>query len=243
MRLNLDSERRNYADSGDRLKSLRPLGLAWIVGLVVIGGVSLQRGSPAEDLFMDATFLGGRAWYVGMVAALGILAWAVSVCGCIAASFVSGLGERPRAASAFSGGALLFALLLLDDLFLFHSSLLPHTLGIPKLVVLGAYAGLACAWLVSAQAEILRTRWELLAAASFAFSISLGVEALWTSADTGIKVIVEDGAKFMGVLALATWSVSSASDLIRSVVVGARQSAAVLDQQQADSALATTVTR
>jgi hypothetical protein len=85
---------------------------------------------------------------------------------------------------------------------------------------------LACAWLVSAQAEILRTRWELLAAASFAFAISLGTEVLWISADTGIKVIIEDGAKFMGVLALASWSISSASDLIRSVVVGARTNAA-----------------
>ncbi len=177
---------------------------------------------------MDATFLGGRAWYVGMVAALGILAWAVSVCGCVAASYVSKLGDRPRAASAFRAGAMLFTLLLLDDLFLFHSGLLPNTLGLPKLIVLGAYAGLGCAWLVSAQAEILRTRWELLLAASAAFAVSLGTEALWVAADTGIKVIVEDGAKFMGVLALASWSVSSAADLIRSVVVSGRKQAKAL---------------
>ena len=221
MRLELGSERRNYASRSDRLRSLRPLGVAWFVGLLVIAGVSFQRGAPAHDLFMDATFLGGRAWYVGMVAALGILAWSVSVCGCVAASFVSQLGGRARAASAFRGGALLFALLLLDDLFLFHSGLLPNTLGVPKLLVLGAYAALAAAWVVTAQAEILRTRWELLGAATVAFAVSLVTEALWAAADTGIKVIIEDGAKFMGVLALATWSVSSASDLIRSVVVGA----------------------
>lgn len=219
MQLTLGSERRKYASRQERLRSLRPLGVAWIGGLAIIAAVALQDGSPVHELFMDATFLGGRAWYVGMVAALGVLAWTVSVCGCVAASFVSKLGGRHPAASAFRGGALLFGLLLLDDLFLFHSSLLPATLGIPKLIVLGAYAALGAAWVVSARSEILRTRWELLAAAAVAFGLSLSIEALWHSDDLGIKVVCEDGAKFMGVLALAAWSVSSATDLIRSVVL------------------------
>lgn len=241
MRLNLRSDRRSYATRSERLSSLTPLAVVWLVGSVVITGVSLQQGSPAHDLFMDATLLGGRAWYVGMVAALGILAWAVSVCGCVAAWYVSDLGDRPQAASAFRAGALLFTLLLLDDLFLFHSGLLPKTLGVHKLVVLGAYAALALAWLSSAQAEILRTRWELLVAASAAFSISLGTEALWIAADTGVKVIVEDGAKFMGVLALASWSVSSASDLIRSVVVSSRRQAQALLEANRSAELAHSV--
>ncbi len=71
----------------------------------------------------------------------------------------------------------------------------------------------------SAKPQVLmRTRWELLAAASLAFGMSLAVEAFWYGEDVGVRVVIEDGAKFMGVLALAAWSVSSASDLIRSVV-------------------------
>lgn len=214
----LGSERRTYAKSSDRVKSLRPLVLAWLGGLAILAGVGIQDGLPVRDLFMDATYLGGRSWYVGMVAALGVLAWTVSVCGCAAASFVSRLGGRDNAASAFRGGALLFTLLLLDDLFLFHATLLPYTVGIPKPIVLGVYAGLAVGWLATAKSEIMRTRWELLAAASLAFGMSLAVEAFWYGDDVGGRVVAEDGAKFMGVLALAAWSVSSASDLIRSVV-------------------------
>lgn len=214
----LGSERRAYARNSDRLRSLRPLVLSWLGGLAILAGVGIQDAVPVRDLFMDATYLGGRSWYVGMVAALGVLAWTVSVCGCAAASFVSRLGGRDNAASAFRGGALLFTLLLLDDLFLFHATLLPQTLGIPKLIVLGVYAGLAVWWLATAKSEIMRTRWELLAAASLAFAMSLAVEAFWYGEDVGVRVVAEDGAKFMGVLALAAWSVSSASDLIRSVV-------------------------
>ena len=214
----LGSERRSYATRSDRFRSLRPLILAWLGGLVIMAGVGIQDALPVRDLFMDATYLGGRRWYVGMIAALGVLAWTVAVCGCAAASFVSRLGGRQSAASAFRGGAMLFLLLLLDDLFLFHSTLLPYTVGIPKLIVLGAYGGLAVAWLATAKPEIMRTRWELLAAASLAFGMSLAVEAFWYGDDVGARVVIEDGAKFMGVLALAAWSVSSASDLIRSVV-------------------------
>ena len=35
------------------------------------------------------------------------------------------------------------------------------------------------------------------------------------------RLILEDGAKFMGVLALAVWSVTTAADIVRSVVAGA----------------------
>lgn len=214
----LGSERRAYATRSDRLRSIRPLVLAWLGGAMIMAGVGIQDGLPVRDLFMDATYLGGRRWYVGMVAALGVLAWTVSVCGCAAASFVSRLGGRDNAASAFRGGAMLFTLLLLDDLFLFHATLLPYTVGIPKPIVLGVYGGLGLAWVATAKSEIMRTRWELLAAASLAFGMSLAVEAFWYGDDVGARVVAEDGAKFMGVLALAAWSVSSASDLIRSVV-------------------------
>ncbi len=215
------TERRG-ADGLDRFNLLLPLLLLWALGLLIIGFAVLQEQVPSEDIFMDATFVGGQQWFVGMVAALGMVAWTASVCFCLLAGWVAGLAGRTAARTAFRGGGLLFALLLLDDLFLFHVDLLPRTLGVPKVGVLAAYAALAALWLLTSIDELRRTRFPFLVGAALAFAVSLGVDVLIDGTDVGFRGAVEDSAKFLGILALALWATTSATDVIRSVV---RQSA------------------
>ena len=216
------TEERRGANGVDRFTALLPLLGVWSAGMVVISFVLVQQNVPSEDLFMDATFVGGQRWYVGMVAALGMVAWTASVCFCLTASWVAGLAGRKGAKSAFRGGGLLFALLLLDDLFLFHSDLLPRELGISKHTVLSFYAFLGAAWLVTSLHELKRTRLSFLVGAASAFAVSLGVEVLVSGTDVGFRGAVEDSAKFLGILALALWAATSAADVIRSVVTEQR---------------------
>ena len=70
-------------------------------------------------------------------------------------------------------------------------------------------------WSLVWRREILRTRWELLSATAVGFGTSLLVDR-FPLTDARLSLIAEDGAKALGVLALATWSVSTATDLIRS---------------------------
>jgi hypothetical protein len=207
----------------DQLSAALPLVALWAGGFAVIAVVLLQNQVPTEDLFMDATSVGRQKWYVGMVAALGMVAWTASVCFCLITAWVAGLAGRSGAKAAFRGGGLLFALLLLDDMFLFHSDLLPGTLGLPKVAVLAAYAVLSLVWAANSAAELVRTRVQFLLGAGVAFGVSLGVEVLLPGGDTGLRGVVEDGAKFLGILALALWSATSAIDVIRSVVIATHQ--------------------
>src|SRR5680860_191024 len=116
-----------------RARSMLPLAASWLVATVLLAIVSLQQAVPLDDLFLDATAVSGSKWYFGLVTSLGVLAWTVSVAGCVATAFVTKLGDRHAATNAFRGAAFLFTLLLLDDLFLLHSNLLPAVTGVPKL--------------------------------------------------------------------------------------------------------------
>lgn len=208
------------------VSAVLPLLGLWSFGLAVIAVVLVQDLVPTADLFMDATAVGGQKWYVGMVAALGMIAWTASVCFCFMTGWVAGLAGRTRAQSAFRGGGLLFALLLLDDLFLFHSDLLPRSLGVPKVAVLGVYGLFGVTWAITSLQELVRTQVQFLVGAGLAFAVSLTVEVLFSGPDAGVRGVLEDGPKFLGILALALWSATSATDVIRSVVTSTTERAA-----------------
>lgn len=179
--------------------------------------VSVRQDRVAlRELVLDPNHLGGGPWYRGIISSVGVLAWAVTVCGCAATAFVLHHGGRPRASWTFSVGAAFFALLMFDDLFQIHSGVGPSLTGLPKSAFVGLEASFGVVWLVSGRAELARTRWPLLTCALAMLALSLVADLLVGGG--GDRLIIEDGAKFLGVTALAVWSTVSASDLIRSVV-------------------------
>ncbi len=210
----MTGERR--AGRGSR-QALVPLFVSWTAASVLLLVVALQSRVPLDELFLDASQVGGQHWYAGLMTSLGVLMWTVAVCGCVVTSFVTKLGDRTKAAVAFRSAAFVFGLLLLDDLFLLHSNLFPSVTGLPKIAFLAAEAALAWLWLVPALPELRRTRWELLAAAAVGFAISLVVDFFFNGRGD-LWLLAEDGTKFLGVVALATWSSMTAADVMRSVV-------------------------
>jgi hypothetical protein len=213
------SDRRSRSTIGERSKSLTPVLVAWLFGALVIGAVALQGAVAPEVLLLDAATASGGRWYVGAVTSLGVLAWATATGGLAVAGYVSRLAQRSGATRAFTFGAVLLALLMFDDLFLFHSDVGPHILGIPKNLTQGIEASVAAYWVFRHRSELARTRWELLLAAGGAFGVSLGIDVTGTGQDPSVRIIAEDGAKFCGLLALAVWSVLSATTLLRSLAV------------------------
>ena len=211
-------ERRATRPARERLATLTLLLGVWAAGCCLLLVVILQRRVPVRDLLVDPATATGSAWYAGMVTSVGVLAWSVAACACAATAYTAALAARPRAVSAFRGAALLFGLLLLDDLFLLHSDLVPAALGLSKLTALATLASMAGLWVLTARGELRRTRWELLLASAGAFAASLGVDVAVAGPESGPRLLVEDGAKLLGVLALADWSVATARDVLRSAV-------------------------
>lgn len=224
----LHGERRQTRRSLGR--SVRPLLAAWLFAALGWSVLSTQRSIPVDQLLLDPAALGSVAWYTGAISSLGILLWGASVCACIAISFVTFHAGRGAACAAFGSASLLFGFLLADDLLQLHFVLLPELLGISKRLVLIVEGLAGVIWVTASWRELRRTRWQILAAALGLFAVSALVDTFfwhgllwWTPENLGTDfsrstLLLEDGPKFFGALALAVWSIVTAADVIRSVV-------------------------
>ena len=197
---------------------------AWGIGFGILAVVALQDSVPPEDLLMDRTTAGRQPWYFGFVTALGILAWTVTVCSCAFTTWTAHFSRRLAARNAFAAAACLFAFLLFDDLFRLHSDVFPSLFSVSKHAVMATYLFGTAAWTLVSWRELQRTRFELLIAALVGLGGSLLYDMFYSGADTGTRVLIEDGLKFLGLVALATWATATAADISRAAIV-ARQTA------------------
>ena len=193
------------------------MAVIWLLGLAGLALVAFQERVPIEDLLLDPSVVGGGHWYGGLVTSIGVVVWTVASVAAFGAGYISWLVGRIGVSATMIAAGAITAVLLLDDLFLLHSSVVPDVTGLPKLGLVVIEAAAVVAWVISCKGELSRTRWELLLAAGFGFSVSL-IADQQLDADVVGALLVEDGAKLLGVLALAAWSVSTATDLARSVV-------------------------
>ena len=211
------SERRAGVPISEQARLLLPLAIAWFCGAIALGLLGGQRSIPLEQLMLDPAYLAGAPWYAGVVSSLGILAWCT---GCIMSGFgawVASQTGRPSAARFLAGGAAVGAVLLLDDLLQLHSGVLPDLLGGGKVVALALVTGPAAVWVVVFRHEVRRTRWLMLVAAGAAFVLSVAVHVVVDPSGSW-GLLAEDGGKFLGVIAWATYFATTAVDITRSTI-------------------------
>jgi hypothetical protein len=198
--------------------------VVWSFGFALLAAVVAQRQVPYTELFLDPNHLGQIPWYFGFVSNLGILGWTTATATAAFGAWVAAYGGRPAAARMLGGGAALSALLLADDLFQLHMLVRP-LLGLPKTAAYGFYLVAASLWLTTQFREIRRTRVELLLAAGFGLGLSVvfdQIRRVVPSLDPDTSLLIEDSAKFLGVLAWAQYFTLTSSDIVRSIVTGLR---------------------
>ncbi len=210
-------ERRARRPARERASTLKRLVVAWSFGVCGLAVVALQTSVPVESLLLDASVVGGGHWYSGLVTSLGVFGWTVAAVSLLGGAHISRLCGRRGAAGALGSFGVIVLVLLFDDLLLLHSSVVPRVIGGPKWLLLAFEFGVVGAWAVRFRAEIVRTRWELLIAAGLSFAWSVGFDRFPLTSDRW-ALVVEDSGKMLGVLALATWAVSTTLDLVGSLV-------------------------
>lgn len=183
-----------------------------VISAVVVGGTVLQNRMPAADLMKDPLVVASVTDaccgpLLGAVWNFGVLLWAATAAVCLFTALRIGLahGLRP-AAFPLAAGALI-AMLALDDLYLLHEFVWPH-LGVPQPAVLAIYGSISGAYLLFFRDRLRAGRASLLAIALVAFGVSIGVDLVWASPD----VLLEDGAKFVGIVA---WAVFHTDAMLR----------------------------
>ena len=119
------------------------------------------------------------------------------------ASFASLLqfrtNRRSEDATFLAAAGVFTGWLALDDLFMIHEDVLPW-FGVSQIVTYGAYAAMAALYFLYAWRQILAFRPLLMAVALALLGSSVLIDVFWHS-ESAVRVFLEDGTKFLGILA------------------------------------------
>ena len=110
------------------------------------------------------------------------------------------------------GGGLLTALLTVDDLFLIHENALGY-FGVPQPLTYGAYGVLGLIYLTVAWRQILQLEPLLFVTAVVLLGSSVTIDSLFHS-DHVLRIVFEDGTKFVGITAWAAFFVTASWKLL-----------------------------
>ena len=177
-------------------------GVALLAASVAAARVT---GRPLRAFLIDPAAELGSPAYTGVVSNVTVLVWwSAAVVACLSGLVLRRL-DHPSAAPLLLLAAL-SAAAGADDLFLGHEELIP-SLGVPQKVVLIIFAAAAASALWAIRDFLREGEWGMLVVAAPCFAFSLGVDALGEG--SGIAYLLEDGAKLLGVIAWATFSVRS----------------------------------
>ena len=210
------SERRAPYSLRRQAGLVTPLIAVWTVAAATIAVAGLQTSVPRSALFLDQGSLADLPWYAGILSNVGYIAWTVAACAALGGGWVARQTDRPSAARFLLAGGSVTLLLLLDDMFRFHTGVLSKLVGIPKRLALMAIVAPAIVWLAVFAAEIIRTRWLVLASALAMLFSSIVFDQLLPAGETSL--LIEDGAKFLGVLAWMVYFVLTTKDIVRSTI-------------------------
>lgn len=229
------AERRRGFSFRRQLTSLAPLGVLWFLGLSLLFIARVQTATPLRTLFLDPAYLTGSPWYTGALSNLGILVWTAGVVFAIAGAWVARRIGRASAARFLAFGALATLILVLDDVFALHAGPLKHALGGSKnaaqvLVVLPVVA-----WVLAFYADIQRTRSVLLFAALASLAGSVVVD-VGVSLGGDSRLLVEDGMKFLGILAWSQYFAITSRDIAASAITSVLRDSDVAPLPQAAEA-------
>jgi len=212
------SDRRRRRALGDQLSVLWALVPIWFAGVVLLAFVSTASDSQVKRLLLDPADELRIEWYAGLVTHLSTFGWTVASVASAGGAWVASQAGRRGAARFLGWGAALGAWLVFDEVLQLHSVAIPRFAGASKTDVEAVLILATGLWVVVFRVEVLRTRWVLLVIAEVTLGMSALLDLVAPFASDRADLLAEDGAKFLGVLAWATYFVVTAADVVRSVM-------------------------
>ena len=204
MRAQQAAQTGNGRIAGARWSLTAPHLVAWlcaavfVVGLIFFAAIKVQTRAPVGLLTRDPQTTAEGPWYLGLASSLGIVGWSVAAAlFAFGAAVVRSAGARDRQFATLAWAAALTVLLLLDDLLLIHDDILYRAIGAEE-PVLAVYGVVFLAWLLVYGSGVSGSARMPLALAVGWFGASVGVDLVWNS-DSEWRLVVEDGAKFVGI--------------------------------------------
>jgi len=179
------------------------LVLAAAYGLVVAGLVA--AGAPVEEVTPDPSSVTGSSAYVGLGSMIGLMMWAGAAGAALTAAFaLRARGRRPEEVRFLLATGALALVAGVDDAALVHEQIAPAWLGIPQVVVLGAYGVIALAWILRFRERLRESDVLLLGLAGACFAVSILIDQVLVSR------VVEDSFKYLGLATFLVYVVREA---------------------------------
>ena len=179
--------------------NLSIITLVIVMSILVLGAVfeyHLINDIPLKTLTSDITVAANVPLYFGIQSQMGIFFWAASAA---ISFFATLLIETKKVKLFFLVSAFISLLLGIDDLFLLHETVFP-SIGIHQKVVFLSYAILMGVYVLKFQKILLKTDYILFLMAIGSFGTSLLVDNFLYESSPIVTQLVEDGAKFIGLL-------------------------------------------
>lgn len=194
------------------------VAVVWSGSIVLFVALGVQDTAPVGVLLRDPQETTGSPWYLGLVSNLGLIGWACAATLFLGAGMVlrSIGGRRAEYWSLLVLGALT-TVLLIDDAFLLHDDWLQRSANL-ELVAYGVYAIAVLGWLIVFRSEITAGPWPVGVLALVALALSVAVDGLLAGIDSDWRLLLEEGAKFVGIWTLAAYAARSATEAIGRVV-------------------------
>lgn len=193
-----------------------PLVTIWFGGLAVLFVAQFQTATSLSSLVLDPSYVAGQPWYSGAISNLGILVWSSGVAFAAAGGWVAHRIGRKSAARFLIGGAFATLVLLLDDAFRLHSGPIGSVAG-SKTAAQAVVIAPVAIWLCASYSDIRRTRSYLLFAALASLAASVLVDLIYAPVGDA-RLLLEDGVKFLGILAWAQYFAITARDIAASAI-------------------------
>lgn len=175
-----------------------------MVFLLLIVAASKLTGVEYNHFMKEPSYLGGLHPFTGIGSNVGVLAWtATAVISIFTWFLLKPYPEKRQTGLFLLYFALLTIWLMLDDLLLFHESILPG-FGISEAVTVGVY-GIAVLYGLYRWRNIIlqKTPYLLLIAAFGGFALSVFIDHFYTITRALLgeeRVMFEDGFKFVGII-------------------------------------------
>jgi len=171
-----------------------------LVMLIAVGVISAQFGIAVDMFTRDPSALFDASPFVGVISNIGVLFWCATVAICFFASAFQLKNGNGTCANFLIFSGLLTALLLFDDLFMLHETVLPEVLHIPEKMIYVIYLVLIALYFIKFRESLLQTEYIILFIACSFLGLSMVSDLVLPQ--EGIEFLIEDGFKLFGIV---TW--------------------------------------
>lgn len=210
-------DRRHGFSLRRQLRSVAPLGFVWFGGLIILAAARVQTAAPLDQLFLDPVFITGAPWYTGALSNLGIFVWTLGVAFAAAGAWLARRTGRIAASRFLAFGTLATLVLVFDDIFAIHSSVLNDFTWLPRSGALFLVVSPTLIWVIGYRSDIWRTRYLILLAALGCLASSVLLDRVGLVRGEN-ALLAEDGFKFLGILAWTQYFALTTRDIATSAI-------------------------